>query len=200
MFPEDSASEEPSVRMGEDTEIGTAVGYNLSSWKCLKLLALNADGVLFTPTALQGPAGLHLRTYHSRDVVGVRRLRRTGVQVLLLSDEDDPVFNTLAEREKCSLRQNCKDKLSELDSHRQELGLSWAEVGYVGHDVSDVECMRRVGVSACADNSDSLVQRIARFVSHYAGAKGALREFTDQVVELNKMRPKLDTEVDGVIR
>ncbi|XP_035698571.1 N-acylneuraminate cytidylyltransferase-like [Branchiostoma floridae] len=196
MFPEDS--DEPSVELGEETEIGSAVGYNFAHWKCLKLLAVNADGVLFSPEALQGPAGQHLRTYHSRDVVGVRMLRRTGVQVLLLSEEEDPVFNTLAEREKFSLRQNCKDKLDELDSYRQQLGLSWAEVGYVGHDVSDVECMRRTGVSACADDSDSMVQRIACFVSHYAGAKGALREFTDQVVELNKMGPKTDTEVEVI--
>ncbi|XP_078657314.1 N-acylneuraminate cytidylyltransferase-like [Branchiostoma floridae x Branchiostoma belcheri] len=194
MFPEDN--EESAAQLGDDTEIGTEGGDNLRRWKCLKLLALNADGVLFSPAALQGPAGQHLRTYHSGDVVGVRRLRRTGVQVLLLSEEEDPVFNTVAEREKCSLRPNCKDKLSELDSYRLQLGLSWAEVGYVGHDASDVECMRRVGVSACADNSHNLVQRIACFVSHYAGANGALREFTDQVVELNKM----DTEVEVVMR
>lgn len=63
-------------------------------------------------------------------------------------------------------------------------GLNPGEVLYMGDDIPDFEVMQLAGVSACPSDAAEEIRKIAKYISHYPGGKGCVRDVIEQVLKV----------------
>jgi len=116
------------------------------------------------------------------DGLGVARLRRAGVPVLVLSTETDGVVSARARKLRVECLQAVEDKASALSAWMTERGLDPARVAYVGNDVNDLPALALVGWPVAVADARPEVLAAARVVLRARGGHGAVREVADRVL------------------
>ena len=69
------------------------------------------------------------------------------------------------------------------DSLLSELALDYSNCAYIGDDINDLSCMRKVALVGCPADSVRDVISISDFVSSKNGGCGAVRDFIEWLVE-----------------
>lgn len=59
---------------------------------------------------------------------------------------------------------NVPDKLAVVDEWRKEMGLCWKEVAYLGNEVSDEECLKKVGLSGVPADACAAAQKAVGYI------------------------------------
>ena len=119
----------------------------------VRLAIFDVDGVLTNGQLLLGPQGEELKQFHVRDGHGLVMLRESGMTLAVITGRKSPVV--AARMEELGIHfvyQGQRNKLEAFDALLAELGLTPAEVCYVGDDLPDLPVMKRVALSiAVAD-------------------------------------------------
>ena len=115
------------------------------------------------------------------DGLGLGRLQRSGVETLVLSTERNPVVGARCAKLKISCRQGCDDKGAALEEIVTNRGFDYANVAYVGNDVNDLDCLRRVGLPIVVQDAHPDVLAFARYRTERLGGHGAVREVCDLI-------------------
>jgi 3-deoxy-D-manno-octulosonate 8-phosphate phosphatase (KDO 8-P phosphatase) len=76
-----------------------------------------------------------------------------------------------------------KTKLPAFISLAQELGLSLAQVAYIGDDLPDLPPMNNAGLAFCPADAARDVREVAHFVSQHRGGDGAVREILELILQ-----------------
>ena len=80
---------------------------------------------------------------------------------------------------------NCLTKLQAAQKICDELGISLAEVCFVGDDINDVELLSAVGYPCCPPNARPEVKAIKGIhMLKTSGGQGAIREIADEILKL----------------
>lgn len=160
----------------------------------VKLLVLDFDGVLTDNTAWVNQDGTEAVQVHRGDGMGIDRLKRVGLPVLVLSSENNKVVSARCRKLDIPCIQGQEDKLTILKALTAERGLSPADIAYVGNDVNDLACMAWVGMPIAVSDAVPAVQRIARWVTRAPGGRGAVREVAEALLN----SPRLSTNVHNI--
>lgn len=117
------------------------------------------------------------------DGLGLEMLRESGMGMLVLSKERNPVVAARCAKLKIECVQGIDDKLSALTSICLDRGIPLEATAYVGNDVNDVACMRAVGVPVAV--ADAYPQAIAAavLVTNRPGGRGAVREVCQWILQ-----------------
>jgi len=75
------------------------------------------------------------------------------------------------------------DKWEALEELMASRGLSLENVAFMGDDLPDLPCLKRVGLPTAPANAVSAVTDVAAWVSERPGGKGAVRELSDLLVQ-----------------
>ena len=145
-------------------------------------LVTDFDGVHTDDAAHVDAAGNESVRVLRGDGLGVARLRRAGVPVLILSTETNGVVSARARKLRVECLQAVEDKASALTAWMAERGLDPARVAYVGNDVNDLRALALVGWPVAVADARPEVLAAARVVLRAAGGHGAVREVTDRVL------------------
>lgn len=145
-------------------------------------LVTDFDGVHTDDAAHVDAAGNESVRVLRGDGLGVARLRRAGVPVLILSTETDGVVSARARKLRVECLQAVEDKASALRAWMAERGLDPARVAYVGNDVNDLPALALVGWPVAVADARPEVLAAARVVLRSAGGHGAVREVADRVL------------------
>jgi len=152
--------------------------------KGLKLLLLDVDGVLTDGTITYTHEGNEIKSFHTRDGLGIRLLLESGVEVGLITARESEAVNRRVQD--LGLRyvfQKAKNKLAIFEHLLQELGLQPSEVGYMGDDWLDLPLLLRVGFAATVQDAVPEVLQVAHYVTKRKGGRGAVREVCDLILE-----------------
>lgn len=140
------------------------------------------DGVHTDDTAfVDGDGGEHVRVSRS-DGLGVARLRRAGIPMLILSTETHPVVAARAAKLRAEVRQAVDDKASALSEWAAGHGIPLSRVAYLGNDVNDLAAMALVGWPVAVADARPEVRAAARRVLGRRGGDGAVRELAELVL------------------
>ena len=147
----------------------------------IRLAVFDFDGV-FTDNYVwvDGDGGEVVRCCRA-DGLGLRRLRETGIDALVVSMETAPVVGARARKLGIACRQGIEDKLPVLREEAATRELSLDEVAYVGNDVNDIECLDAVGLAVVPADAWPEAREHARWVLSRPGGEGCVREFCDAV-------------------
>jgi 3-deoxy-D-manno-octulosonate 8-phosphate phosphatase (KDO 8-P phosphatase) len=78
-----------------------------------------------------------------------------------------------------------EDRLSTLTTLCQQLGLSLAQVAYVGDDINDLPVMRAVGCPLTVADAMPENHACALYVTKLGGGQGAVREICDHLLRVH---------------
>jgi 3-deoxy-D-manno-octulosonate 8-phosphate phosphatase (KDO 8-P phosphatase) len=152
--------------------------------KGLKLFLLDVDGVLTDGTITYNHEGNEIKSFHTRDGLGIRLLMETGVEVgLVTARESEAVNRRVQDLGLKYVFQKAKNKLEIFNQLIKELKLQPSEVGYMGDDWLDLPVLARVGFAATVEDAVPEVLEIAHYVAKRKGGRGAVREVCDLILE-----------------
>lgn len=146
-----------------------------------KLLVLDFDGVLTDNRVWVNEAGEETVAFDRGDGMGIRLLRQAGVDVLVLSTEENPVVGARCRKLCIPFRHGLADKREALLQWVSEHEIDLADVAYVGNDVNDLGCLEIVGLAVAVPDSHPDVLRMAHLTLIRPGGAGAVREICDLI-------------------
>jgi len=152
--------------------------------KGLKLFLLDVDGVLTDGTITYTHEGKEIKSFHTRDGLGIRLLMESGVEVGLITARESEAVNRRVQD--LGLRlvfQKTKNKLEIFKQLLKKLNLEPSEVGYMGDDWLDLPLLIRVGFAATVADAVPEVLKIAHYVTKRKGGRGAVREVCELILE-----------------
>jgi N-acylneuraminate cytidylyltransferase len=151
--------------------------------KNVKLIVFDFDGVFTDNRVYVFQDGREAVACDRGDGMGLSLLRATGVPLIVLSTECNPVVEARCRKLKLDYRQGLEDKRAALVAVAAERGVPLEHVVYVGNDVNDLGCMEAAGFAvAVADAHPRALEKADLVLSHRGGA-GAVRELCDMVLE-----------------
>lgn len=153
----------------------------------IRVAIFDVDGVQTDGTVTYLDSGVRGRVFNVRDGQGISYLKQAGVNVWLVSGEQDSHLFDRAEKLGV-------DQLFGLPDKRRVLKelppVDVAEIAFMGDDVGDIPLLTLVGLPACPRDAHpevvECVLRLNGFVSLGGGGKGAVREFCDYILAKNR--------------
>jgi YrbI family 3-deoxy-D-manno-octulosonate 8-phosphate phosphatase len=142
-------------------------------------LAMDFDGVFTDNRVLVSQDGTESVACSRGDGMGLERLRKQGLPMVVISKEANPVVQRRCEKLLLPCFNGIEEKRSLLLRWCEEQGLDIGHVIYVGNDVNDLECLRAAGCGVVVADAHPEARRCADVVLETAGGHGALRELAD---------------------
>ncbi len=157
----------------------------------LRLLVFDFDGVFTDNRVLVMQDGTEGVMCSRADGLGLDRLRKCGLEMLVLSKEQNPVVGARCKKLRLNCIQGCDEKAERLQQECDDRGITVNEVAYVGNDINDLECMELVGLAISVADAYPQVKQVADWVGTVPGGQGAVREVCDWmagILEQDKSR------------
>ncbi|GAA5027977.1 MULTISPECIES: N-acylneuraminate cytidylyltransferase [Streptomyces] len=151
-------------------------------------VVLDFDGTQTDDRVLIDSDGREIVSVHRGDGLGIAALRRSGLTMLVLSTEKNPVVAARARKLQIPVLHGIDRKDLALKQWCEEQGIAPERVLYVGNDVNDLPCFALVGWPVAVASAHDVVRGAARAVTTVPGGDGAIREIASWI-----LGPSLDS-------
>ncbi|GAB2867837.1 N-acylneuraminate cytidylyltransferase [Streptomyces deserti] len=151
-------------------------------------VVLDFDGTQTDDRVLIDADGREFVSVHRGDGLGIAALRKSGLKMLILSTEVNPVVAARARKLKLPVLHGVDRKDLALKQWCEEQGIAPERVLYVGNDVNDLPCFALVGWPVAVASAHDVVRGAARAVTTVPGGDGAIREIAGWI-----LGPSLDS-------
>ncbi|TXS53073.1 acylneuraminate cytidylyltransferase [Streptomyces sp. uw30] len=151
-------------------------------------VVLDFDGTQTDDRVLIDADGKEAVSVHRGDGLGIAALRKSGLKMLILSSEQNPVVAARARKLQIPVLHGIDRKDLALKQWCEEQGIAPERVLYVGNDVNDLPCFALVGWPVAVASAHDVVRGAARAVTATPGGDGAIREIASWI-----LGPSLDS-------
>ncbi|WP_416240428.1 3-deoxy-manno-octulosonate-8-phosphatase KdsC [Oceanimonas baumannii] len=152
--------------------------------KDIRLLICDVDGVLSDGMIYLGNEGEEYKSFSTRDGFGIKALLNAGIEVAVITGRSSRIVSermgALGVRHIYQGQSNKLDSYGELLS---DLGLTPAQVAYIGDDVVDLPVMQDCGLGVAVADAHPLVLQRALYTTRTPGGRGAVRELCDLLLD-----------------
>lgn len=150
----------------------------------IKLVLTDIDGVWTDGGMYYDELGNELKRFNTSDSVGVLLCKFKKIPIGIITGENTEIVKRRADKLKIDyLFQGVSNKLATALSICQELGISIAEVAYIGDDIGDLQLLRNVGFSGAPKNSHPFILQNVTHITQSSGGAGAFREFVETILD-----------------
>jgi 3-deoxy-D-manno-octulosonate 8-phosphate phosphatase (KDO 8-P phosphatase) len=150
----------------------------------IRMVLLDVDGVMTDGQVLLMPNGDEVKQFSIHDGFGIVCAMKAGIRIGIISGRKSPSLKIRCDELKIEdLYMGEMDKLPILEEVAAKYSLEPQEIAYVGDDVPDLPVLLRVGLSAAPANAHPEVKSRVSIVLKKCGGDGAVREFTDLLLE-----------------
>ncbi|MET8274727.1 acylneuraminate cytidylyltransferase [Streptomyces sp. NPDC005096] len=139
-------------------------------------VVLDFDGTQTDDRVLIDADGREIVAVHRGDGLGIAALRKSGLDLLILSTEQNPVVAARANKLRIPVLHGIDRKDLALKQWCDEQGIAPERVLYVGNDVNDLPCFALAGWPVAVASAHDSVRAAARAVTTTPGGFGAIRE------------------------
>jgi len=163
------------------------LGAIVTSKDLISVLALDIDGVLTDGRVLLDSSGKESKWISYHDIDAIFAARREGLKVVLVTAEDTPWVNFIAERlEIEDVITGAKNKESAIRELSRKFGIALAQICYVGDSDRDAAAIEVVGLGLAPANATTTAKSSANKILHHAGGAGAVNEAVKLIKDRNK--------------
>lgn len=163
----------------------------------IKLVVFDVDGVLTDGSLFVGDDGQEYKAFHSRDGLGMKMLRKSGVEIgIITARTSEVVKHRMENLDIQHVYQGRLEKLPALKELLAELGLAFEQTAYVGDDVVDLPVMRQVGLAIAVQDAHPLAKQHAHWQTPHGGGRGAARDVCELIMEAQNT---LDTQLESFL-
>lgn len=162
----------------------------------IKGLAVDVDGVLTDGLVLCTSEGDLLRTFDSKDGLGMRIWLLAGYPLAVITGGESPSITHRAKRigiPAADVYECSRNKMPDFLDFCRRHGLRPEEVAYVGDDLPDIPVLQACGLAVCPSDAVTEVKAVCDYVSLKPGGRGCVRELIEQILKVHG-RWGLDTE------
>ena len=151
--------------------------------KCIRLLALDVDGVLTDGRIYYGAGQEELKAFHIKDGLGIKLLQRGGITVAIITGRSSAMVDRrAAELGIEHVVQGREDKLTALKELCAQLDIALSECAYMGDDLPDLSAIAAAGLGLTVADANLSVASEANWQSERCGGDGAVREACDFIL------------------
>jgi YrbI family 3-deoxy-D-manno-octulosonate 8-phosphate phosphatase len=150
----------------------------------LRLAVFDFDGVFTDNCVYVFEDGREAVRCSRFDGLGLRRLERAGVEPFVLSTERNGVVGARCAKLKLQCQQGCDDKGAALAEIVASRDLDYTRVAFIGNDINDLDCLRRVALPIVVQDAHPDVLSVARYRTTRPGGHGAVREICDLIADI----------------
>lgn len=152
--------------------------------KEIRLLILDIDGILTNGVLYYGNADIEMKGFHVHDGIGLKLLRKTGVQVAIISaKKSQSIEKRIQDLRIEHAYFGHEEKLPVYEELKKKLNLTDKQIAYVGDDLPDLPILRRVGFSMTVPNAPEIIRKYVHLVTKNKGGKGAVREVCEFIMK-----------------
>ena len=152
--------------------------------KGVKLVILDVDGVMTDGRIVIDDNGVEQRNFDIKDGFGVVALQMCGVDVAIITSKKSGSVRHRAEELKIKrFHEGIRKKTEPYEQMLAEMGISDAQVAYVGDDLVDLAMMKRVGCAIAVADAVAEVRDAAAYVTTARGGHGAVREAAEMILK-----------------
>lgn len=156
-------------------------------YKAVKVVFLDFDGVQTDNTVYVDETGRESVAVSRADGLGIRILKESGVEVVVISTEENPVVARRCEKLKVAYVQGVADKGAWIKGYQFEKRIDPEACLYLGNDINDLPARDQVGTFVSVSDAHISAKAASDIVLESAGGKGAIRELADLVLEANRV-------------
>ena len=149
----------------------------------IRLVAFDFDGVFTNNMVYVSEDGSEMVRCNRSDGIGLQKLRKAGIETIIISTETNPVVSARARKLKIDCVHNCQDKRAVLEERTAKIGISLEQVAFVGNDINDLACLTSVGLPIVVKDAHPDVVPVARYQTRQPGGHGAVREICDMIIK-----------------
>ncbi|GHA08613.1 cytidylyltransferase domain-containing protein [Streptomyces echinoruber] len=157
-------------------------------------VVLDFDGTQTDDRVLIDSDGREFVSVHRGDGLGIAALRRSGLKMLILSTEQNPVVAARARKLRIPVLHGIDRKDLALKQWCEEQGIAPERVLYVGNDVNDLPCFALAGWPVAVASAHDAVRGAARAVTTVPGGEGAIREIAGWILGSSLDSPDSPTQ------
>ena len=149
----------------------------------VEAFVFDVDGVMTDGGIIPTPDGDFIRRYNAKDGYAIAAAIREGFKVCVISGGRGRMLeNRMTMLGVTRMYLNCMDKVAAIEEFIADYDLHAEDVIYMGDDIPDLECMRKVGIPVCPADAAMEVVEASRYVSEFNGGYGAVRDIVEQVM------------------
>ena len=149
----------------------------------IRLVLMDADGVLTDGRIIVFADGNEARSYHARDGLAIRLGQAGGLEFGVVSGRGSAAVEARAkELDFVEIHQRIPSKGGCVEEIARRRRLDLAEVCFVGDDIVDVPAFRRCGLAVAPADADPSVRPYVHLVGASDGGRGIVREVVDLVL------------------
>ena len=151
----------------------------------IKAISFDFDGVFTDNRVYVTENGDEAVACNRSDGMGISMLNARGIPLVIISTEKNPVVAARGAKLNLKGIQGVNDKLPKLVDWAQENRLSLDQIAFLGNDVNDVGCLKKVGLGIAVADAYPAALDAADFVLKKKGGHGAVREMADLWLDAN---------------
>lgn len=149
----------------------------------LKLVAFDFDGVFTDGKVVVDQYGNESVVCSRKDTLRFPELRKRGVDLVVISKEQNSVVTQRCEKMKVKCWQGVDDKLTAFKQLLEAQGLSQEQVAFMGDDINDLACLEFAGIAFTVADGHEQCQAASDYVTSRKGGDHAVREVCDLILE-----------------
>ena len=156
----------------------------LARAKKIKVVIFDVDGVMTDGGLMIGDDGQEYKTFNSHDGLGMKLLRKTGIQMAIITGRTSNVVKKRAESTGIThFYQGVEDKLEAFNDLIAKLKILPEEAAFMGDDVVDMPPMLRCGLSISVPSAPESVIKRAHYTTKRSAGHGAVRELCELIMQ-----------------
>ena len=160
----------------------------------IRLIAFDFDGVFTDNMVYVSEDGSEAVRCFRSDGIGLHKLKKLGIETVIISTEANPVVSARARKLKIHCVQDCPDKRAVLEDIAREKNITLSEVAFVGNDINDLPCLECVALPIVVQDAYQDVAQIALYQTKRPGGHGAVREICDLFERALTQKPMTNDE------
>ncbi len=158
----------------------------LASFKDIKTIILDVDGVLTNNQLLITEQGHLLRSMNVKDGYAMRIAMEVGLKIAIITGgKSEGVVGRLKGLGIVDIYTNCRIKTDAFEELLLTYQLDKSQILYMGDDVPDLEVMQQVALPACPADACPEIKSICKYISPYKGGEGCVRDVIEKILKLN---------------
>ena len=145
---------------------------------------MDVDGVLTDGGVIYHSDGSESKRFNIADGLGIQLLIHAGIRVAWICGRESLAVRKRAEELRVTdLFESTGNKSAALAQLMANLGLTQANIGYIGDDLNDLPAFSLAGVKFAPANAVAELKGLADFVMERSGGHGAVREVCDVILK-----------------
>jgi len=159
----------------------------LAKARRIKLILMDADGVLTEGKVTYGDGNLELKSFDVKDGTGIELARMAGIKTGVISGRKSAALHRRAnELGMEEIHQSVINKAELYKEILKRYSLWDEEVAFIGDDILDLPILLQVGLSAAVADAHPEVKKRVDLVTTSPGGRGAVREFIELILRAQK--------------